>query len=98
MHEVLLRSQKAVHPLPLIENDGFANTFDYMVTGYDAGYFGYVWAEALAEQVFVKFEQNSVFNPQTGLAYREAFYAPGAECTVLESFEIFTGHSAKGFK
>ena len=98
VYEVLLRSQKAVHPLPFIENDGFANTFDYMVTGYDAGYFGYVWAEALAEQVFVKFEQNSVFNPQTGLAYREAFYAPGAECAVLESFEIFTSHSANGFK
>ena len=69
-----------------------------MVAGYDAGYFGYEWAEVLAEQVFVKFEQNSVFNPETGLAYREAFYTPGAECSVLESLEMFTGHPANGFK
>ncbi len=98
VHEVLLSAKNAVQPLPLIENDRFANTFDYMVAGYDAGYYGYEWAEALAEQVFVKFEQNSVFNPETGLAYREAFYTPGAECTVLESLEAFTGHAANGFK
>lgn len=97
VHEVLLSSKNAVQPLPLIENDRFPNTFDYMVAGYDAGYFGYEWAEALADKVFVKFEQNSVFNPETGLAYREAFYAPGAECSVLESLEMFTGHSANGF-
>ena len=97
-HEVLLSSKSAVHALPSSENDRFANTFDYMVAGYDAGYFGYEWAEALAEQVFVKFEQNSVFNPETGLAYREAFYTPGAECSVLESLEMFTGHPANGFK
>lgn len=93
---VWLNAQQAVLALPTPANDRFANTFDYIVTGYDAGYYAYQWSESLAHQMFARFVRDGVFNPETGQAFREAFYAPGAERSLFESFEAFIGHAPTG--
>lgn len=97
VQEVLVSTRKEVQPLTWPETDRFAQAFDYMVTGYDAGYYAYQWSQSLARQVFERFEHDGVFNADTGQAFREAFYTPGAERPLLESFEMFMGKPPEGF-
>ena len=96
VQNVLSDARAEAQPLHWPENDRFANGFDYMVTGYDAGYYVYEWSETLAQQVFSKFAVDGVFNPHAGMAFREAFYTPGGERTLLESFARFMGSPATG--
>lgn len=91
VEEIWRSAHNELQPLPLAQNDRSANTFDAIVSGHDGAYFVNEWAEAMAEQVFARFEQQGVFDPQTGLAYREAFHAPGIERPLHESFEMFMG-------
>ncbi|MBM1204695.1 M3 family metallopeptidase [Pseudomonas fragi] len=95
--EAVWRSaQNQVQPLPQAEHERFANTFDYMVAGHDANYYLREQAAALAEQVFARFEQEGVFSQQAGMAYREAFHAPGSEYPLSESFALFMGRPPAG--
>lgn len=97
VQDVLVQARAQVQTLAWPEDDRFANAFDYLTTGYDAGYYVYEWSGAIARQVFARFEQDGVFNLATGMAFREAFYTPGGERPLLESFEIFMGEPATGF-
>jgi oligopeptidase A len=85
--------------LPLPEDDRFANGFDYMVTGYEAGYFVYQWAELYAADTFGRFKEEGVFNPVTGQALREHIFAPGAWQSLSTAFQAFRGRpvSAQAF-
>lgn len=67
-----------------------------MVSGHDGAYYVNEWADEIAEQVFARFEQQGVFDPQTGMAYREVFHAPGIERPLRESFEVFMGQPPAG--
>jgi oligopeptidase A len=69
----------------------FANSFDYLVTGYEAATYAYVWSGVMAKEAFTRFEQEWVFNPQTGRAFREAFFSPGDSRSLMKSLEAFTG-------
>ncbi len=84
-----ITSEVLVLPLPV--NDRFANGFDYMVTGYEAGYFVYQWAELFAADTFARFEEEGVFNPLTGRFLRNTIFAPGASQPMSASFQAFRG-------
>lgn len=68
----------------------FANSFDYLATGYEASVYAYKWSGVLATEAFKRFEREGVFNPRTGRAFREAFFSgdslslPSALQTFLE--------------
>jgi oligopeptidase A len=67
----------------------FANSFDYMVTGYAASVYAYTWSGVLAIEAFKRFRQDWVFNAQTGRAFREAFFSPGDSRSLLTALEAF---------
>ncbi|MHC8323036.1 M3 family metallopeptidase [Pseudomonas sp. GB2N2] len=69
----------------------FANSFDYMVTGYGASVYAYKWSGVLASEAFKRFEQDGVFNAQTGQAFREAFFSPGDSRSLLSALAAFLG-------
>ena len=52
-------------------------SFGHLMSGYEAGYYGYQWSKVYAEDVFTKFEKNGYFDEKTGLEYRQKVLAPG---------------------
>ncbi|MBB3106543.1 oligopeptidase A [Psychrobacter luti] len=73
----------------------FANGFSHIFAGgYAAGYYSYKWAELLSADAFSKFEEEGVFNPITGKAFRETILSVGGSFPAKTNFENFRGRSA----
>jgi len=52
-------------------------SFDHIMGGYDAGYYGYLWAEVIAEDFFSEFQKHGLFNKELGKKYRKEILAMG---------------------
>ncbi len=61
--------------------------------GYDAGYYGYAWADAIAADMAKVFEQapERFFDVQTGRRLRDEIYAVGNSRDANVSIEKFLG-------
>jgi len=91
VEEVFADVQRTMGHLQLPDDHRFANGFDYMVTQYDASVYAYIWSGVLAREAFKRFSGDWVFSAQTGRAFRETFFAPGAGRPLLETVEAFVG-------
>ena len=73
----------------------FANGFSHIFAGgYAAGYYSYKWAELLSADAFSKFEEEGIFNPATGKAFRDTILSVGGSFPAKTNFENFRGRSA----
>jgi thimet oligopeptidase len=61
--------------------------------GYDAGYYGYAWADAIAADMATVFEKapDGFFDRAAGMRLREEIYAKGNSRDVEVSIEKFLG-------
>ncbi|PTT33477.1 oligopeptidase A, partial [Pseudomonas sp. HMWF021] len=84
--------QRQIPQLKLPQSYLLANGFDYIVTGYQAMVYAYLWSGVLATEVFKQFEQQWVFNPETGRAFRETFFSPGDAQSLLSAAQAFLKH------
>lgn len=71
-------------PYAYLEGTHFQGTFGHLM-GYDAGYYGYAWALAIARDLFSRFEKEGMMNPATAADYRAKVIGRGgsAEPDVL---------------
>ncbi|MCO7565275.1 M3 family metallopeptidase [Pseudomonas sp. S 311-6] len=77
--------------LPGQDDERYPEAFDYLVTGYDASYYGYLWAEVHALDIFARFEAQGVDDARLGQRLREEILAPGALRSMSASLEAFLG-------
>ena len=68
---------KKVTGLSIPEDTTPEASFDHIMGGYQAGYYGYQWSKVFAEDIFTKFEKNGYFDEKTGLEYRQKILSPG---------------------
>jgi len=66
-------------------------SFAHVMGGYDAGYYGYLWAEALGDDMWARFEREGITSPEVGAEYRRAILEPNGAKTGDEMFHDFVG-------
>lgn len=79
---------------PLADFEHPAHAFDYLVDGYDAGYYAYLWSDVHAFDLFTRFEAAGLLDRATGRELEEALFAPGASRPLREGIEAFLGRAA----
>ena len=85
-----VRAEVAVVIPPAYER--FQNSFSHIFAGgYAAGYYSYKWAEVLSADAFAKFEEQGIFDPQTGRAFRETILEQGGSRDPMDLFVAFRG-------
>ena len=53
-------------------------SFGHFMSGYDAGYYGYLWSKVYAQDLYTRFAREGALSARAGRAYRETILAPGA--------------------
>jgi len=78
--------------LPIDPSTTFVSYFGHL-NGYDAGYYGYAWADAIAADMATVFEKakDGYLDKQAGLRLRREIYEPGDSRDVNVSIEKFLG-------
>lgn len=70
----------------------FQNGFSHIFAGgYAAGYYSYKWAEVLSADAFAAFEEEGIFNPETGNRFLQCVLEQGGSRPAMDSFRCFRG-------
>lgn len=70
----------------------FENSFSHIFAGgYAAGYYSYKWAEVLSADAYSRFEEEGIFNPQTGESFLREILQQGGSRPPMELFKNFRG-------
>ena len=92
VYEILddVRQQVAVmQPSPF---NRFPHSFGHIFAGgYAAGYYSYKWAEVLSADAFAAFEENGIFDRETGLRFLTAVLEQGGSREPMDLFVEFRG-------
>jgi thimet oligopeptidase len=86
MHEVMARTQSFVYQ----PDTHFQATFGHLM-GYDAGYYGYQWALAIARDVLTRFEREGFMNRSTAESWLETVLSRGAGVDESQLVKEFLG-------
>jgi oligopeptidase A len=85
-----VRAALAVHIPP--DYNRFQNGFSHIFGGgYAAGYYSYKWAEVLSADAFSRFEEEGIFNRETGSDFRKCILECGGSQPPMEAFVAFRG-------
>jgi oligopeptidase A len=85
-----VRRQVAVFTPPSFNR--FQNSFSHIFAGgYAAGYYSYKWAEVLSADAFSRFEEEGIFNRDTGNSFRSRILEAGGSREPMELFVDFRG-------
>ncbi|MDC8832376.1 oligopeptidase A [Alteromonas gilva] len=70
----------------------FQHSFGHIFAGgYAAGYYSYKWAEVLSADAFSRFEEEGIFNPQTGADFLHNILEMGGSREPMDLFIAFRG-------
>lgn len=81
--------------VPIASYNRFQNSFSHIFAGgYGAGYYSYKWAEVLSSDAYARFEEEGIFNPQTGRDFLQSILEVGSSVKAADAFIAFRGRSA----
>ncbi|QTL37086.1 oligopeptidase A [Pseudoalteromonas viridis] len=85
-----VREKTAVVKAP--EFNRFQHSFSHIFAGgYSAGYYSYKWAEVLSADAFSRFEEEGIFNRQTGADFMQHILEKGGSEEPMALFTRFRG-------
>lgn len=89
-----VREQVAVVMPPAFNR--FQNGFSHIFAGgYAAGYYSYKWAEVLSSDAFSRFEEEGIFNQDTGRSFLNEVLQRGGSEDAMTLFKGFRGREPK---
>ena len=72
----------------------FQNSFSHIFAGgYAAGYYSYKWAEVLSADAFSRFEEEGIFNRETGESFLHEVLEKGGSAEPMTLFVNFRGRA-----
>jgi len=92
--DAVMRKAFEVTSLPYPEGTCSVASFGHLMGGYDAGYYGYLWAQVIGDDLWGRFEREGISSPQVGMAYRHAILEPNGIRSGDELVEDFLGRPA----
>lgn len=85
---------KKVRGLPLTKGTIPQASFSHIMSGYDAGYYGYLWSEVIALDFFSEFLKHGLTNPEIGLKFRREVLEKGGTIDEQDMVKNFLGREA----
>ncbi|WP_130832498.1 oligopeptidase A [[Erwinia] mediterraneensis] len=90
--ETLREVKKRVAVVPSPEWGRFPHAFSHVFAGgYAAGYYSYLWADVLAADAWSRFEEEGIFNRETGQSFLDNILTRGGSEEPMELFKRFRG-------
>jgi oligopeptidase A len=81
-----------VSVIPAPSYNRFQHGFGHIFAGgYAAGYYSYKWAEVLSADAYSRFEDEGIFNAETGAAFQREVLEVGGSKEPMEAFVAFRG-------
>ncbi len=73
----------------------FPASFGHIMGGYDAGYYGYLWSEVYAQDMFAQFPVNDLTDSAMGAKYRHVILEQGSMKEAIDILKDFLGREPK---
>ena len=86
-----LRRTHEITGMPYPEGTFMLAGFGHLVGGYDAGYYGYLWAEVIGDDMFSRFAAEGVTSPAVGAEYRREILEPNGSRDADDLVRAFLG-------
>ena len=86
-----MRQTYEVTGLPYPEGTFFLSGFGHLLGGYDAGYYGYLWANVIGDDMFSRFSSEGLLSPTVGADYRREILEPSGSRDADELVRTFLG-------
>ncbi|MCH9756350.1 MAG: M3 family metallopeptidase [Gammaproteobacteria bacterium] len=94
LNDTIKLVRETTQVLPTASYNRFAQSFSHLFAGgYAAGYYSYLWAEVLSSDAFSRFEDEGIFNPQTGQDFLTQILEVGSSMKAADFFKTFRGRA-----
>lgn len=87
---LLMELQAQYSPFPYVADTHFYNNFRHL-NGYSSNYYTYQWSQAIAMDLFSRFQRNGIRDTATARAYREKVLAPAGSKPAGQLVDDFLG-------
>jgi Zn-dependent oligopeptidase len=89
LHKIWFDLAKKLFPTIILEKDTIPMCRFGHLVGYNSGYYGYLWSNIYAHDVFSEFEKHGVFNKKLGLKFRKTILERGGTVKGTEMLNDF---------